>query len=494
MVERRVSALWPYAFLVAAAVIVGASVASLPWEFSLLAGIAVITLFALAGLRVVTNPTREAVVREEAESGSGVDERLRLARLAYYAGAATIGLLTIRPALGFTVSDWIFLASLVITALVIVVQRIPAPYLVPRTVTIGVLLFALGGILSSVGAESASGSTLVILRMLYLTLVWFWLGTIVLQTRQHVHTAVWAWVVSAAISSAGAVIQFFYGDVIPGGVVAWGRLTGFTGHPNILGGLAATAFVPALMLAVDSPLRSRRLLASAITCLIATGILLSGSVGGLLASSVATMVWLALRGVSVRMVLGLGAVLASALLLMSATGSTDSPSPVKRIQSVTSEQEATAGTGGSVYTRIEGYELAWSRIMDNPVIGVGLDAESANELLDEHSVHNLILGPWFTAGIFGVLGIVLVVGGTIVIGAQVLRETPARDRSFSAALLAAMVAFVQHGMGEPILYVRYGWFPAALLIALWAQHAREVVPVSRRATELRQVRAQSVRA
>jgi hypothetical protein len=34
------------------------------------------------------------------------------------------------------------------------------------------------------------------------------------------------------------------------------------------------------------------------------------------------------------------------------------------------------------------------------------------------------------------------------------------------------VAFIQHAMGEPILFVRYGWFPTALLIALNAQDIR----------------------
>jgi O-antigen ligase len=316
-------------------------------------------------------------------------------------------------------------------------------------------------------------SAFIVVRMLYLTLIWFWLGTIVLQTRAHVQNALVAWVCSAALSSSGAVIQFFYGDVIPGGTVAWGRMTGFTGHFNILGGLAATALVPALMLAVDSPRRGTRAIGMIAVAFIGAGLLLSGSVGGLLAASVATMVWVALRGVSMRILVSGAVVLASAFVLMSATGSTDSPSPIDRIERVTSAEQAEIGTGGSIYTRLEDYGEAWSRIVEQPFVGIGLDPETSFEVLgDGHSVHNLILGPWFTAGILGLVGVVMLVGSAIATGLRVLKHASPLERSATASLLAALAAFVQHGMGEPILFVRYGWFPTALLIALNAQQIR----------------------
>jgi O-antigen ligase len=470
----------PVAALVVAAVAVGAVVARASTQLLVTALVVLLAIVGLIVLRLAVRPPTGSLAPLEADVPHE-DPRLRPARIAYYIGAATIGFLTIRPAMDFTASDWIFLGSLGVAALVVGVQGLAPDYLIPRAVTVGVLLFALGGLLSSLEAVDSNASAFVVVRMLYLTLVWFWLGTLVLQTPAHVQNALVAWVGSVAVSSSGAIAQFFYGDVIPGGTVAWGRMTGFTGHFNILGGLAATAFVPALMLAVDSPRRAVRVAGTISTALIAAGLLLSGSVGGLIAATVATMVWLALRGVSLRILVSGAAVAASAVLLMSATGSTNSPSPIDRIERVTSAEEAGAGTGGTIYTRIEGYSLAWSRILEQPLVGVGLDLESSEAELGRHTVHNLILGPWFTAGVLGLVGIVMLIVGALRTGLRVLRTTPPQSRSFTAALLASLVAFVEHAMGEPILFVRYGWFPTALLIALNAQQIRAHVQVSRAA-------------
>jgi hypothetical protein len=471
MSDSRLTSVSPVLAIVAVAALVGVLVGDMRWETAVLLAVAGTAVFGLVVLRaLVGRPSSDVAPPDDSALD---DPRFRLARLTYYAGAATIGFLEVRPALGFTASDLIFLLAFGLAVLVLLVHGLDTPYLMPRAVTVGVLVFALGGFLSSSEALYPNESALVVVRMLYLTLIWFWLGTVVLRTRSHVHNALVAWVCSAAVSSSGAVVQFFYGDVIPGGTVAWGRMTGFTGHFNILGGLAATAFVPALMLAVDSPRRGTRLVGTAAVALIGAGLLLSGSVGGLLAASVATMVWLAFRGVSMRIFVSGVVVLAAALVLMSATGSTDAPSPIDRVKRVASAERAASGTGGTIYTRFDAYGDAWARIVEQPLVGVGLDPESSSEVLgDDVSVHNLLLGPWFTAGILGVLGIVILVGGAIATGVRVLKSASQSDRASTAALVASLAAFVQHGMGEPILFVRYGWFPTALLIALSAQHIR----------------------
>ncbi|MFO7592194.1 MAG: O-antigen ligase family protein [Acidimicrobiia bacterium] len=464
-----------YGSVVVAALVIGLVVARLPWELTLLIVLAVVGVTGLAAVRIAVRPPRPTDTEDRLSEIE--DPRFRAARLAYYIGAGSIGLLTIRPAMGFAVSDWIFLTSLGLAVTVVLMRRIAIPFLVPRAIVLGVVVFAIGGLISSLEAVSPNASAMVVIRMLYLTLVWFWLGTMVLQTRAHVHIALAAWVGSAALSSGGAVAQFFLGDVIPGGGLAWGRMTGFTTHWNQLGGLTATAFVPALMLAVDSPKKSMQLFGMGATALISAGLLLSGSVGGLLAASGATVLWLALRGMSLRLVIGVGAVVATGLILMTSTGTTESPSPVHRILRVTSAEEAQKGTGGTIFTRLEGWSDAWARIREQPIVGVGLDEASTIEVT-EKAVHNMLLGPWFTAGFLGLVGILVMIGGSLAAGAYVLRNTPPGLRSETAAILAALVGFVQFGMGEPILYVRYGWFPTALLIALRAQRVRAGVPAS----------------
>jgi O-antigen ligase len=465
--------------VIGAAVLVGSVAASLPWQVSLAMVLGGAGVLVLATVRVVLQPGHVAASATTEPVGVS-DPRLRFARLTYYLGAAMIGLLTVRPALGFTASDWVFVLSLALLVIAMTVHDVSHDYLVPTAITLGVALFAVGGLISTRNAVNAEESLLVVIRMLYLTLVWFWLGTIVLQTRLHVENAIVAWVFSAAVSSSGALVQYFEGDVIPGGALAYGRMTGFTPHFNDLGGLVATAFVPALVLAVESSRRRVRGFGVVSLALLSIGLLLSGSVGAMLAASVATTLWLAIRGLSLKLVISVAAVVASGFVVMTATGATNAPNPVQRITKVFAADEAKAGTGGTVETRLQGYGEAWSRIQDQPFVGVGLDHRSGEVYLGDSAVHNIILNPWFSAGLFGMLGIAILVWGAFSSGFRAFRNAPLEDRALVAGLLSALVAFVVFAMGAPIMFVRYGWFPTALLVAVLAQQARAHAPARRR--------------
>jgi O-antigen ligase len=452
--------------LLLAAGLAGVAVTMMPWQVLALLIALVAAVLALAVAKVLLRPVASVDIRDASRTME--DPRFDIARLAYYLGAATIGFLTIRPALTFAASDWIFFLSFGITCLVLLTYGVDREYRIPRAITIGVVLFSIGGLLSSYQAIGQLQSISIVVRLLYLTIVWFWLGTIVLQSRKHVEYATMAWVGSAALSAGGSILQYLYGDVIPGGTVIYGRMTGFTPHFNVLGGLAATAFVPALMLAVDASRRPARMLGTASVVLLGAGLLLSGSVGGFLAAGAATVFWLVIRGITLKTVVSLVSAGAVVFVLMSATGVTNSPDPFQRVKKVTSAEQAESGTGGTFYTRLDGYREAWTRIREQPLIGVGLDDASSREVLGSAIVHNMLINPWFSAGILGLVGIVLVVAGAALAGCRTVRHSPPDQRSFATALLASLVAFVVFGMGEPILFVRYGWFPAALLVVLRA--------------------------
>ncbi len=460
----------PWVVVIALAGLTGTAVALLPVIPAILLLVAAVGLLGLLAVRAIFPRGAGAI----GEPASEIDEdpRLRLPRLFFYAGAATIGFLTVRPAAGLTLSDGFFFLALGLAGLVILVDGLRGDYYVPRAITIGVGVFAVGGLVSSFGAMDGAESVAIVVRLLYLTLVWFWLGTIVLENRRHVENAVLFWVSSAALSCAGAILQYFQGDVIPGGDVEWGRMTGFTPHTNNLAGLAATAFVPALMVAVDSRRELLKYVGTAAVALIAAGILLSGSVGGFLTAAVATVVWLALRGVSQRLVLSFGAIVGAVFVLMSASGSTLAPAPIERFQRVTSQDSAESRDEGSVFTRVDGYRDAWARIREDPFIGVGLDEESNTEVLEGHLVHNILVNPWFSAGLAGLIGIVMIIAGGFVTARYVLRHADPDVATLGTAMLASYFAFVIFAMGEPILFVRYGWFPVAMLIALRAQLLR----------------------
>jgi O-antigen ligase len=205
-----------------------------------------------------------------------------------------------------------------------------------------------------------------------------------------------------------------------------------------------------------------RLLAIAAGLLIGAGLLLSGSVGGLLAAGAGGLAYLILSGMSRRAVALLLITVVAAVGLVQLQDSHGSVTPLERIQAVQRQ-------GGTVSTRIETFDSAFNRIAENPFIGVGLGAGSRESGTD-FAIHNMLLGTWFEAGIAALFGLIFLTANVLVIGLGGYCLTGHRsDRLISAALIAAFVGYLTFGMGAPTLFARYGWMPATLLIAWTVQ-------------------------
>lgn len=398
------------------------------------------------------------------------DDAPRLPRLLYYLGLVFIAQLTIRPAASFTLSDWFFFASFLATCTVLLVERRYQGFLVPRGICVGAAVFTVGGVISSFAAHVPLTSVLETLKFAYVAFVWFWLGTVLLRTSRQIQTATLLWLLSTAVSGAGALAQFAFGNVIPGAVIAWGRMTGFTGQQNDLGGMAAIALIPALALASQTSRRgAMQIVGCGILLFIAAALLLSASVGALLAASIGLVIWLALSRIQLRLLLLIVAVGIGGVVFVSVQHNAGDLSPVQRLARV-------AGPAGSsqstLWSRVQTYEAALQRVSTNPLVGVGLGA--ANDTTSTgFEVHDLLLLPWYAAGVLGFLGMILILVST----AKTARDTvtgsgtwPERLRSL--ALLASVVAFLAFGMGEPLLYKRYAWVSVALLIAVRARQRR----------------------
>jgi|tagenome__1003787_1003787.scaffolds.fasta_scaffold20988995_2 O-antigen ligase len=479
--ERGPQAAYVVVAAAAASSIAGAALAELPLSTATAVTVAAVVCGLLAVVRVVLRPSPSlpaavalrppAPSRRFAVAQTSIESRLlAVARTTYYLGAATIGLLTIRPALLFTLSDWLFLIALGITVLAILRRGDGVGVDLPPLLLAGAALFAIGGLVSSVHAVSPLGSAAIVVRMLYLTIPWFWLGTVLLRTPRQVRYAVTAWVVSAAISGAGALAQFFLGDVLPGSagdVVAHGRATGFTDQYNQLGGLTAIAFAPALVIAARSRGRAR-LFTVPLVALIGAGVVLSGSVGGFLAAAVATAVYLFASGRARGTLALVGALIVAAFLLFGSNGGSNSTSPFERLSKVTRSDEPRA-RGGTLYSRIDTYRAAWAHIREDPFEGVGLDAASSIDRIG-FEVHNVVLLPWYTAGVLGFLGIWILIASLFSVGFRVVGRARSPDeRLLALSLYASFIAFVVFAMSEPILFVRYGWAPVGFLLALRVQ-------------------------
>jgi O-antigen/teichoic acid export membrane protein/O-antigen ligase len=412
-------------------------------------------------------------------------EAFRFPRLLYYAGVLLLGIVTLRVGGQVTYSDTLFLFSFLLVCAVLVVARRRVPVGIPALLLLGICIFSLGGLVSTFEAYEPIKSGAVVLRLIFLTVFWFWLGIVVLDRREQVRRATGLWVLSAAITGAAALLQLAAGDVIPNTDLVFGRSTGFTGHPNDLGGITAVALVPALMLATRSGLSPlRRGGAFVVVLLVGGGLIASGSVGALLAAGIATFVWLALARMSFHSWLLFAGAALCVVAVVAVQHSRGAPTPLDRVAHVTTPSgAATAGAGsGSVEARVSIYRVAVSRIADDPFVGVGLDLVSITKPFGiesyQYDVHNLVIGTWYKAGLFGVAGLLIALFAVFRAGWLALVGSGSADEHREAAgLTSAVVAFVVFSMSEPILYSRFGWIAPALLLALRAVQERQGQPV-----------------
>ena len=470
------------------AVLSGTVVAFAPTLGIVLLAVLSLCLFIAFGRKTLAEHARvlrQRLVRPEAAASDDPgDEAFAVPRRLYYGGVLMVGLLTLRAGGQVTLSDVLFLFSFLLACMEFVVLRRRVPIRLPFLLLIGIALFSVGGFLSSFESLQALKSIAVIARLVFLTVFWFWLGTVVLRKEAHVRKAIGFWVASAAICGGGAVVQYLVGDVIPNASFDGGRATGFAQQPNDLGGITAIAFVPALMLA-SRPGASlvARGWSYAALLLIAAGLVLSASVGALLAAAAAVVVWLALQRTSIHVLRAL-AVLALTLVVVSALGG---PQPLARLNSVTdSTYLAGAGTQlGSAEQRIGTYRAAIARIEENPFVGVGLDLRSITRPFGiesfEYDVHNLVIGLWYKTGLLGLTGILLALLAIFRSGwAAILGSRSAGESKVAIALACSLAGFVVFSMTAPILFTRFGWIASALVLALRAVQQGREAPVPAR--------------
>ena len=344
----------------------------------------------------------------------------------------------------------------------------------PFLLLIGVALFSLGGFLSSFESYQTLESIAVIARLVFLTVIWFWLGTVVLRRQEHMTRAISCWVVSAAICGGAAIVQLLVGDVIPNAGIDGGRATGFTAHPNDLGAVTGIAFVPALMLASRPRIApATRAWFYVLLILVAAGLILSVSVGALIAAGAATVVWLAFQRISMHALLAIAALAACLVALVTLQSIRGAPDPLERLESVTTSRSVYGGATqlGSVDQRIRTYRVAVARIKEDPFVGVGLDLFSVTRPFGvesyEYDLHNLVIGLWYKTGLVGLAGMLIALLAILrAAWTAISRSTSNSEWTVAVTLASSLVAFVIFAMTAPVLFTRYGWISAALVLAL----------------------------
>jgi O-antigen ligase len=221
----------------------------------------------------------------------------------------------------------------------------------------------------------------------------------------------------------------------------------------------------------------RRLRAYLLLLLIVGGLVLSGSVGAMLAALAAILVWFALQRSPARSLVPMAILVAALVALTGVQAIRGVPTPLARFHHVTAQAPAGSGAG-SLDSRIATYRVAETAIKRDPFLGVGLDLVSVTKPFGvvsyQYDVHNLVIGTWYKAGLFGLIGLLMAVVAVLKTGwTSIVESRTGSDEAVVAALLSAVVAFVVFSMGAPVLFSRYGWVPAALLLAWRAVQLRE---------------------
>jgi len=385
-----------------------------------------------------------------------------IARLFYFAGAGTVTILAIRPTPLMSISDWFFLGALGTTIALVLTFRLPVSQRPPQALAVGTAIFACGAFLSSLQTPQVLASLLVLVRFGYLTIIWFWLGIFLIDRVSHLKSVILSWAIAGALTGGASIAQLLFGDVIPGTTPIWGRMTGFAQQMNDLGGSIAIALIPSMML-ISELVGFRRRVAYCLLIILPmlAGLILSGSVSSWAGVAVGATIWLTATRVSPRIVVLIVLLAGSAFLVTSFQSSSGGVTPLERLRGSTdaTSQYCTA------CSRIETNEAAWNRIQQHPLLGVGLDLESGTTETGSE-VHNMVLGPWYEAGILGALGMILVICSAVYYAIMALRHSGSEaEWRINLSLLCSLASFLTLGMTQPILFQRYGWLSVALILA-----------------------------
>lgn len=414
-------------------------------------------------------------------------------------GMATLGLNVVRIG-GFALSDGIFF----VLGTVLVVKLLlgddgdlaPARARGPSQLVMGGSIILLtAGVLATFGSWGPTASLLIVVRLGYLTLVWFWMLQAITSSRRALDVLLSGWragvVVVASLASLGQL-----GIVHLGHENAEGRQMVFYGHPNDLAGyllVAAPLVVLSLPRKPGQSALHRGVVWVALVALLGYAITTTGSITGLLGATVGTLAVYAIpalfpvgrqqRRSKHPLTILAGAMVALLGIVLVARSNLP---VVERIQRLDSGDK---GVESSVSSREQTNQVIIDSFDKRLVFGVGLDQGSVFAAAGEDAIqvgaHNMYLKVLYECGLPGLIGLLVILGATFRAAVLLLRNTR------SSALYPVVVALTASTLSacvfatfQPTLFHRFFWLPIALLWCVW--HLRR--------QELRDLRATADRA
>lgn len=399
---------------------------------------------------------------------------------------------------GFTVSDLLYLmsAGVVIAKLIVDDERFITPrrYRASSQLALaGIVLIVTGGTLSSFGSWTPMASMMVIVRMAWSTLIWFWILRSVCPDRAAILALVKAWRFTILASAIIALLGAYGGVHFNSQDFGDGREAALTFHPGELMNFLITGFFLFLIPVFVPSLRSTRRFATAWWCLgtaiVMLAIFSTGSTSGLVAILVSIIVVLASATFAGRSglnrrrtplvpMLTVGA----ALLGLGVLLTSDLP--------ITERLSGYADGGSSnldesIATRTVVNDAILADFDKYLVVGEGptffggaaesFVSEGAADGAEYGNIHNMYLKMLHESGLPALVGLWLII---YAVGRQALRLVVATRGTtlypVSLMFLGAFIAANVSSMFGPVTYARHFWLPAALIGCLWVVRRREL--------------------
>lgn len=393
---------------------------------------------------------------------------------------------------GFTIADLFFLASAGAIGFDMVAgtDQLLAPKRYragSQLVFVGALLLLTFETISALESWAPLASMMVVIRMGWTTLLWFWLVRTVARDRQTYLSLIRAYQVSVVISAVAGLLGY-YGVAFVS--TDWGdRQAALTYHPGEFMNFMISGFWFFLMPVIIPergawPQRSNLWWGLSIP-LLALAIFATGSTSALLALGASV---LAVGGVA--LVAGSGrsrrrspiatlALVAAAAAGMFALGTSNAPI-VERLSG------DTTGLDNSVAAR----EKANSAIVDEfdhyLVVGIGpFFASGAGSSVAEsqvgaggvihNGVHNMWLKTLYESGLVSLIGLLIIIGATARQAYRLVLATRGTSLyPIALACVGSLTCAVVSSQFGPTAYARHFWLPFALISGLWAVRRHEL--------------------
>ncbi|SFD34677.1 O-antigen ligase [Bacillus sp. OV194] len=431
-------------------------------RFYVQAGLSVLFLTIIGALKLFKkslNVKKYEKLRDQVSDDIKLYKEHKLTRLLFYIATFLMPFLIIRPVSSITLSDILYVICMMMVFLKMLLKHRISYYKLNPWLIFGLCLFVAGALLSSFGADSPVTSIARAARVPFILVFWFSLSLLILKSEKQVYIAFICWVSSVAFNGFIATLQL--GIDIPYTVNFFGRMTAYTGNISDLGAITSIVWIPALVLATS--LKGKKsFLSYVLLIFVGMGVILSGSVSGLITSIIGTVVWFLIGRPSFKFIVLSGLFVLLLSVVIQIQESKGLVTPMSRFASTTST--ATNDENGTLMSRLSTYKVAAETIKKDPYIGVGFDGK---ETETGFGVHNLFLATWYQGGVLSFAGLLIICGTIIRLGIETIRQSKSKIQfNLSLALLMSFLCVIIFGMTAPFLYQRYIWIPVALLLPL----------------------------